>query len=492
MNLSLFIIIVFLALSLYLGIRSRKGKEMNLEQWAIGGRGLGTIFVFLLLAGENFTTYTFLGVSGSTYSLGAPMIYAFTPICYIVGYWLLPPVWKYAKEKQLLTQSDFFASKYNSKPFGFFVALVGVISVIPYLVLQLKGLGIIVSEASYGAVSPSAAIWIGMLTATVYVTISGIHGSAWTSVIKDILMFIIIIFIAIYLPFHYYGGIKPMFQTVGTVKPEMLTLPDSGNSISWYVSSCILFALGAYMWPHMFGASLSAKSAKVLKRNNILTPIYQLVMVLVLFIGFTAVLQVPGLKGAEVDRALFELVKRTFDPWFVGVIGGAGLLTALVPTSMLLMTAATLMSKNIYQTLKPQTSDQQLSRLTRILVPILALVSLYLTFKGGNTIVALLLMAYGFVVQLFPAVFFSLLKRNPVTVQGAFAGTFIGVAIVAYVTVSGTTISTLFPQLPQFIKDMDIGIIAVVLNIVFMLFISLITRKMNAVPRLKNETRLDA
>lgn len=32
---------------------------MNLEQWSVGGRGFGTIFVFLLMAGEIYTTFTF-------------------------------------------------------------------------------------------------------------------------------------------------------------------------------------------------------------------------------------------------------------------------------------------------------------------------------------------------------------------------------------------------------------------------------------------------
>ncbi|HEX2108260.1 MAG TPA: sodium:solute symporter family protein, partial [Rubrobacteraceae bacterium] len=52
MNVALLIIFAFLALSIYLGIRARRGKDMNLEEWSVGGRGFGTIFIFLLLAGE--------------------------------------------------------------------------------------------------------------------------------------------------------------------------------------------------------------------------------------------------------------------------------------------------------------------------------------------------------------------------------------------------------------------------------------------------------
>ncbi len=45
---ALLIIILFLFLALFLGIRAQHGKDMNLEQWSVGGRGFGTIFVFSL------------------------------------------------------------------------------------------------------------------------------------------------------------------------------------------------------------------------------------------------------------------------------------------------------------------------------------------------------------------------------------------------------------------------------------------------------------
>ncbi|MFF2853528.1 sodium:solute symporter [Peribacillus sp. NPDC058002] len=474
MNISLLIILVFLIFSIYIGIRAKKGKEMNLDQWAVGGRGFGTIIVFLLLAGENFTTYTFLGGSGGAYGLGGPMIYVFSSLCYIVMYWFFPPIWKYAKKNNILTQSDFFVSKYNSTKLGVLTAVVGIISLIPYLVLQFKGLGIIVSEASYGMISPAVAIWIGAVSVSIYVTVSGIHGAAWTAVVKDILMLVVILVMSIYLPYHYYGGFTPMFEKINAAKPNFLTLPKSGYSLSWYISTCILFALGASMWPHLFAASLTAKNAHILRRNSALTPLYQIVLILVLFIGFAAVLVVPGLKNP--DLALFELAKKSFDPWFIGIIGGAGLLTALVPSSMLLMTASTLVAKNVIKVLKPDTTNQQIARIARMAVPILALLSVYFTFRGGEMIFMLLIMAYGFVAQLFPSLFFSLWKKNPVTLQGAFAGIIAGVVTVAIMTITNSTIATLFPHLPQVIKDIDSGIVALGVNLIVTVGVSAITR----------------
>lgn len=474
MNSAIFILIATLLLAFYLGVRARKGQQ--LEEWAVGGRNFGSITMFVLMAGEIFTTYVFLGGSGGSYRMGGPIIYIFNAFCYIVPFWILPPIWRYAKKHRVITQSDFFAKKYDSKPLGLLVAIVGVVSMIPYIVLQLKGLKIIVSETSYGAISPNLAVCIGVVAVTIFVTLSGIHGSASTAILKDILLLVVILFLGIYLPYHYYGGIKPMFETLDTAKPEFLLIPKEGYSISWYISTCLTIGLGQYMWPQCFGASLSSKNERTLRQNAAILPLYQIILVFILFIGFTALLQIPNLQGTDTDLALFKIAKATFDPWVVGVIGAAGILTALVPCSMLLLTASTILSKNIYKAIKPNTTDEQIGRYTRICVPIVALIALFFTFFGGNSIIALLIMAYSFVLQLFPPLLCSLWKKNPVNKTGATAGIITGVIMVAYVTITSSTMGTFFPKAPQFIKDLDIGIAALVVNIVFMFAVSAITR----------------
>jgi solute:Na+ symporter, SSS family len=482
MNTALIIIFGFLALSIFLGVQAQKGKDMSLEQWSVGGRGFGTIFVFLLMAGEIYTTFTFLGGSGWAYGKGGPTYYilGYGCLAYIMSYWLLPAIWKYAKDNKLMSQSDFFVSKYKSPYLGVFVSIVGVVALIPYLVLQLKGLGIIVSEASGGSISSTAAIWIGVISVTVYVMISGIHGSAWTAVIKDIMILGVVLFLGIYLPIHYYGGFQPMFEAIEAAKPGFLALPDTGLSTSWFISTVLLTALGFYMWPHTFGSIYSAQSAKVFRKNAIIMPLYQLVLLFVFFVGFAAILQVKGLEGPAGDLALLKLSMQTFDPWVVGLIGAAGLLTAIVPGSMIMMAAATLLAKNVYKVFVPKASDQQVSKLAKNLVPVVALIALYFTFKGGDTLVTLLLMGYSLVTQLFPALVFSLAKKNVVTKAGAFAGIAVGVFTVAYITISASTVGTLFPALPQFIKDLNVGVIALVINLVVTFFVSFVTKSASA------------
>ncbi|MFD5124064.1 sodium:solute symporter [Streptomyces sp. NPDC058385] len=487
---ALAVIFVFLAASIGLGLRARRGKDMDLEQWSVGGRGFGTIFVFLLLAGEIYTTFTFLGASGWAYGKGAPAYYilCYASLAYVLSYWLLPPIWRYAKEHRLISQSDFFVSKFKSPLLGSVVALVGVGAMIPYLVLQLKGLGIIVSVASYGHISSHWAIVLGTVALTVYVTISGIHGSAWTALLKDIVILAVVLFLGLYLPLHYFDGLGNMFHAVDHAKPHFLTLPSSGMSASWFASTVLLSAIGFYMWPHTFSASYTAQNERVFRRNAIFMPLYQLVLLFVFFAGFAAILVVPGLKGADADLSLLRITTATFPPWVVGIVGGAGLLTALVPGSLLLMTSATCLAKNVYRVARPATPDTQVAQLAKALVPVLALVCLYFTFNGGSSLVSLLLMGYALVTQLFPAVVGSLLPRPEITKQGATAGIITGVAIVAAVTLTGVTIGTLIPFLPQAVKDLNVGIIALALNVAVTLAVSAATRRPAAPTRTATPT----
>ncbi len=479
MSPALVVIILTMVAVLLLGIRARHGREMDLEQWSVGGRGFGTILVFVLMAGEIYTTFTFLGGSGFAYGHGAPAFYILCYGClaYVISYWLLPPIWRYAKQHRLFAQPDFFARKYDSPALGVLVAVVGIVALVPYLVLQFKGLGIIVNAAAYGAIPPALAIWIGATVVTVYVMISGVRGSAWTAVVKDTLILAVVLFLGIYLPIHYYGGFGAMFAAIQQAKPGFLALPPQGESPAWFVSTVLLTALGFYMWPHTFGSLYTAKEERAFRRNAALLPLYQLILLFVFFVGFAAILQVPGLKGPDIDLSLLRLSIQTFDPWFVGVIGAAGVLTALVPGSMILMSAATLLANTLFRYVRPETTDARVGALAKMLVPVVALLAVVFTLRGGATIVALLLMGYAFVTQLFPSLLASLLPRNPVTREGAFAGICVGVATVAATSLTHTTVAGLLPGLPETLRDLNIGIVALLLNLVATGAVSALTRR---------------
>lgn len=274
------------------------------------------------------------------------------------------------------------------------------------------------------------AISVALLAA--FVLASGVRAVAWISVLKDVLMLVAAVSIGIGIPYVHYGGIRPMFAALAQTRPAHLTMPGATTNLghSWYITTVLLSALGGYMWPHAFGAAFTAKSGDTLRRNAIVMPLYTITLAFILFAGFTAVMVVPGLPDG--DLALLTIVRQSFPAWFLGVIGGAGALTAMVPASILILTAATLFAKNLCRPIfAPTMTDDQVAKLARGMVLVMSAISLYLAIHSSTTLVSLLLLGYAGVTQFFPGVVLGLYWKR-VTMPGVFAGMIAGVAIVAY------------------------------------------------------------
>lgn len=478
MNPALAIIASTLVGVLLLGLHARQGVRMNLEQWSVGGRAFSGRLVFVLMAGELYTTFTFLGASGFAYGHGGPAFYvmAYSCLAFVLSYWLLPAIWRFARQHGVLTQPEFFAKAYDSPLMGLLVCAVALLALLPYLVLQFKGLGIIVELTSYGSLTSSAAIWIGALAMTAYLLLSGMHGSASTAVLKDVLILAVCVFLGLYLPYRYDGGLEAMFRHIEQHRPGFLALPATGKSGAWFVSTVALSALGMYLWPHAFTATFTAGNERSFRRNAMVMPLYALVMLFSMFAGLAAVLQVPALTGDQIDLALLRLAIQTFDPWIVGVIGAAGMLTAIVPGSIMLVSASTLVARDLYRPCRPASSDAHLSMVSRGATVLLMLAAVAWTLAGGASIVSLLLMGFGFVTQLAPALLAVLARDRRVNRYGAFAGILVGVTFVAGSVVSGLTMRRLLPAAPEWVHDVNPGIVGLALNVLTTFIVSLLTR----------------
>ncbi len=435
---ALTVISVIVAAGSFVGFYAGSHRKMDLEQWIVGGRGFGMLLVWLLMAGEVYTTFTFLGASGWAYSKGGPVLYilGYQPLMYVVSFFVLPQVWEAGRRFRLQTQADFFQVRYRSKYLAAFVALVGVVFIIPYLQLQLTGLGIIVEVASFGGIHRTPAMVISFAIVAAFVLTSGVRGVAWVSVLKDFLLLFAAAFVGVAVPYIYFGGIGPMFAALVRANPGHLVMPGATTNLghAWYVSTVFMVALGFYMWPQFFGASFTAKSANTLRRNAVIMPFYSITMPLMFFVGLAATLVLPGLANG--DLSLLTIVRKTFPAWFLGIIGGAGALTAMVPAAIQILTAATLFAKNLCRPiLSPGMTDQQVAKLAKATVLVITAAALCSAIYTSTSLVSLLLVGYAGVTQFFPGVVLGLYSKR-VTTPGIFAGMVTGVLLVVLLILS--------------------------------------------------------
>jgi SSS family solute:Na+ symporter len=133
------------------------------------------------------------------------------------------------------------------------------------------------------------------------------------------------------------------------------------------------------------------------------------------------------------------------------------------------------LSKNVYSVVRPETSEDRISRLAKFLVPVVALVAMVFTITSPLDLVLLLLLGYAYVTQLLPALLFSFMPNNFVTKWGAGAGILVGVAIVTYLEVFQIKLRAVFPFLGS-VGDTNVGIVALLANIVVLVAVSFATR----------------
>src|SRR5216683_5842232 len=112
---SMVTIVTIVAVGATIGMVAGARRKMDLEQWTVGGRGFGAVLMFLLMAGETYTTFAFLGASGWAYSRGGPTLYvlAYLTLSYVVSFFILPQIWELGRKHGMQTQSDFFSVRYG-------------------------------------------------------------------------------------------------------------------------------------------------------------------------------------------------------------------------------------------------------------------------------------------------------------------------------------------------------------------------------------------
>jgi len=463
----------YLLMVLIIGIKARRKETgTSLDSYIADGRSIGLFVLFFIMGAEIFSAFAFLGGPGWTYSKGAPGLY-------IIGYlglgliplWVLgPKTARLGKKYGYLTQAELVSARFQSKGLSALMAIISVGAFIPYLTIQIKGAGFLV-DASTGGNIP---FWLGSLIAfivvAVYVFTSGLRGIGWTNVVQGIVMIAVAWIIGLAIPYKFYGGVTNMFHQIAAQAPDYLTLPGHHHAMSFaaFSSALVVSVIGLSMWPHIFSKSYSANSEKTLKKTIILYPLYGYILIPIFFVGFAGILVFAGHPLKQSDTVLVKLIERAnFSPWLIGILLSGALAAAMSTGANLAHTAASVIVRDFYVKLfKTKLKERSLVMMTRILVLTISLLSYLLALYSPSSLVSLLLIAYGGVVQFFPIIVAAFFWRR-VTKAGAYAG-----------LISGTLVMVYYSFFAPPLFDIHAGILGLIVNVVVLFVVSLLTQPM--------------
>ncbi|WML43022.1 sodium:solute symporter [Neobacillus sp. PS3-40] len=439
-NLTALIVTSIIVLAVvFIGFMAGRSKESrsSVEEWSVGGRRLGSLFVWFLIGADIYTAYTFLGLTSTAFKGGSIAFFAtpYVVLAYPLAYFFLPKIWKVASVHKFTTLADYIKGRFDSKLFSVLIAINGVLMLIPYIDLQLSGIQDTIRIAGTGYVNVTVVVVLSFILVAFYTFFSGIKAPTYTAILKDILVWVIMLYMVISIPIIHFGSWGHMMQTTVDKAPQMLTLPTSGpKGMLWFSTAALISALALFMWPHTVTGTLSSKSGESLRKNAIILPFYNIVLMLVTFLGITAFLVVP--KGTDPRFAFLELIHMSYGGTMQGFAYSTIALASLVPCSIMAIGASSLFANNIYRdVINPKASPSRMLKVTRYMVFVVIGLALLFGLMFPNALVSLQLMGVSGIVQVFPAVVFSLYWRK-LSKEAAFTGFIAGMAVVAvlYIT----------------------------------------------------------
>lgn len=436
--------------TIVVGLLSARGRDKGLAEWSVSSRGLGVLFIWLLMAGETYTSFSFLGTAGWSFSMGVPILYlvAYLTTGFAVAYVVGPALWTYASRHQLISIADMAEHRFRSRPLGILVAVVTTVFIVPYIQVQIQGMGVVVNAMTYGSIDLRVAAVISFVVAEVFILVSGLRGSAWVSALKDVLVIAVVVFLAVYVPVHFVDGVGDLMHRMVTEKPEWLTFPgheSNGLDGTWFVTTLLLNAVTITIFPTTVAGYLSARSPNALRRNAVLLPWYQLLLFIPMMVGATALFVVPNLKNP--DLALFSLVTDALPAPLVAVIGVAGALSAIVPMSVFMLAIGTLWGRTLLgggngadprsrRSGTEPADDQRTKRLSQLVCLLAGLLALAGALFFPNTLVQLSVLSYEGLAQLVPAVLLALYWRR-MPASAAVAGMLVGLTVMTLLWATG-------------------------------------------------------
>ena len=357
---SLVLIALVLAVTVmgFLAARWGHADLKNLEEWALGGRRFGTIVTWFLLGGDVYTAYTFIAVPALVYGVGALGFFALplSPLAYIIVMLVMGRFHTIARRRGYVTTADFVRDRFGDRALEIAIAMTGVVALMPYVALQLVGMKAVFQQLGSGFAAdgglPALTVAFALLAAYTYT--SGLRGPALIAFVKDTLIYVTVITAIVVIPAKLGGwphvfavsartlAARPVPSSIYLTKPQYFT----------YATRVLGSALALFLYPNLITGVLSAKNKDVIRRNAVLLPAYALLLGLLALLGYCAV--AAGIVTKDTSTVVPLLFARYFPNWFAGVADAAVVIGALVPASIMCISAANLFASNVFRQFSPE------------------------------------------------------------------------------------------------------------------------------------------
>jgi SSS family solute:Na+ symporter len=390
----------------------------------------------LTFAATFHSAYAFTGIVGFIYNDGVGF--------WVNGLWLVPPallfwllgrrLWILGKRHNFLSMAEYMGTFYGSNLVSILTVMIHALFITPYIGIQLTGSGYIFQTITQGMIPFSWGAAVMMIILIIYVWAGGMRAVAWTDTFQGIFMFVGILLGSWMIVRNVAGSPVTAFSDALKEIPAFFSLPGPKGALTPYnyISRWVVICLGMAMGPHIVIRMFTARSLKVLKWASILGAMY-LTFIYWLTPAVGALARVTSPDAASPDRLMVDYLWQYTPVLLASILLAGGFAAAMSTADSQAHAVSTTLAVDIYKKhINPQASSQKITQVSRWMILVISLISLWIAIYRPTMLVNLLAISTGGLAQLAPAFVGSLYWRHS-TRAGAIAS-LIGGTVVMIMT----------------------------------------------------------
>lgn len=439
-------IFAYAAFMVFHGFSNFRQTSKSAESFFNADRGVGSFVLICTTAISVYSGLSYYGYPSSMYRFGIGY-FAGTgcAICAFLFCLLGYRLWILGKEYGLQTPADYMRERYYSEGFGFFVAALLVVFIIPYVALQLITIGDGIVVTTGGKFPYIAAVALGTVCVSLHIVGGGMKSVAWLDTFHMILGFTAVYVVIAYITIKCFpdgGFVQAAKEVENNGMAGVLHTPGPEGAYEWQgvLNLALTGAVATIVWPHIFMRCYIAKDL-----NNFRVMFWALPIVYcTVFFGLAVigVLLAPALVGegfADPDKIVPTIVTE-YCPPIISFVSLLCLFAFAVSTSdSMLLSASAMASRDIYvrrkYDLKGKKADPtKVVTFGRIVLLGLMVVTLIITALKPTYITDYAYrLSSPFFAMILPCTIGGLFWRRG-SKEGAIAGTVGGVIVVTILT----------------------------------------------------------
>lgn len=402
------ILLIYIAVIFWGSLSLKKTETATPESYFLADRNVSTLSLFFTILATNFSAFYFLGFAGEGYRIGyAHYIImglgtAFAALSILL---IGTRAWTMGKESGYITPADLVFGQTGDRTLATLFSGVMIVFTLPYMALQIVGGGYILETLTSGTISYQLAILLLTLFTIVYVIIGGMSSVTRTD-LKQGLMVILFMSLAVLIVGHDLGGVEAANEMAQQVLPELFSphgVADHYTPGKWF-SFIIFWIFCIPMFPQLFMRFYIARDLATLKKSAILYGLIPLVISLLpVMIGVWGHISFPELGADDIDQIMPMMLLEHTTEWFAALVMTGAIAAFMSTLDSQLLALSTMVTRDFIIPFhnKSVTFKEEVF-MGRILVAILAIIGWVIALNPFDTIFDMGKMSFTGTAILFP------------------------------------------------------------------------------------------